>query len=110
PSPSARTGRRTNSRPKSQRRGYGPYAPSGTSFSFVASWLKALKLSVSAASRSVAARPGGLAFGHLLVLRHRIVLEDLALEDPDLDATGAEGRERGRNPVVHVGAPGVGRD
>src|SRR5437879_4640917 len=39
----------------------------------------------------VAPRPAGLAFRHLLVLRHRIVLHDLALEDPDLDAAGAVG-------------------
>src|SRR5579864_4075480 len=56
-----------------------------------------------------ARRPSAVAFGHLLVLGHRIVLEDLALEDPDLDAAGAEGRERGRNPVVDVGAQGVQR-
>src|SRR6476620_4582192 len=56
----------------------------------------------------IAARPATittttrLAFGHSLVLGHRIVLEDLTLEDPDLDAAGAEGRERGRNAVVDV--------
>src|SRR5262249_47454370 len=49
-------------------------------------------------------RTATLALGHLLVLGHRIVLEDLALEDPDLDAAGAEGRERGRNAVIDVGA------
>src|ERR1700744_2291482 len=53
--------------------------------------------------------PSALAFGHLLVLGHRIVLEDLALEDPDLDAAGAERRERGRNAVVDVGAQRVQR-
>src|SRR4029077_17594315 len=52
----------------------------------------------------VAARPRTLAFGHLLVLGHRIVLEDFALEDPDLDAAGAERRERGRHAVIDVGA------
>src|SRR4029079_10293291 len=60
-------------------------------------------------SRGVAARTRGVAIGHLLVLGHRIVLEDLALEDPDLDAAGAEGRERGRNAVVDVGAQRVQR-
>src|SRR5260221_8376489 len=56
------------------------------------------------ASGSVAARPRSVAFGHLLVLGHRIMLEDFALEDPDLDAAGAERGERGRNPVIDVGA------
>src|SRR3954463_8389427 len=60
---------------------------------------------VTARTRASAA----LAFGHLLVLGHRIVLEDLALEDPDLDAAGAEGRERGRNAVVDVCAQRVQR-
>src|SRR6185295_20100973 len=49
-------------------------------------------------------RTGIVAFGHLLVLGHRIVLEDLALEDPDLDAAGAERGERGRDAIVDVGA------
>src|SRR5580704_7296365 len=56
---------------------------------------------------SVAAGPRIVAFGHLLVLGHRIVLKDFALEDPDLDAASAEGGERGRNPVVDVGAQRV---
>src|SRR5271154_4475924 len=55
----------------------------------------------------VAARTPAVAFGHSLVLRHRIVLEDFALEDPDLDAAGAERGERGRNAVVDVGAQRV---
>src|SRR5712675_1163812 len=50
----------------------------------------------------VAAGPRSIAFGHLLVLGHRIVLEDFALEYPDLDAAGAECGERGRNPVIDV--------
>src|SRR5205807_2185530 len=33
---------------------------------------------------SVAARPRSVAFGHFLVLGHRVVLKDFALEDPDL--------------------------
>src|SRR5882757_10775926 len=61
----------------------------------------------SSASRSVAARPCVVAFGHLLVLGHRIVLEDLALEDPDLDAAGAERGERSRHAVIDVGAQRV---
>src|SRR4029079_6742998 len=63
----------------------------------------------SLCSGSVAARTPALALGHSLVLGHRIVLEDLALEDPDLDAAGAEGRERGRNAVIDVGAQRVQR-
>ena len=44
-----------------------------------------------------------------LVLRHRIVLEDLALEDPDLDAAGAIGGMGGRDAVIDVGAQRVQR-
>src|SRR5947209_3574475 len=61
------------------------------------------------ASRGVAARPRAVAFGHLLVLRHRIVLEDLALEDPNLHAAGAERGERGGDAVIDVGAKRVQR-
>src|SRR3954466_2159772 len=57
----------------------------------------------------VATRPTGLAFGHLLVLRHRVVLHDLALEDPDLDAAGAVGGEAGGDAVIDVGAQRVQR-
>src|SRR5437667_4519073 len=71
--------------------------------------IMAYALKPSVVSRSVAARTGTVAFGHLLVLGHRIVLEDFALEDPDLDAAGAERGERGRNPVVDIGAQGVQR-
>src|ERR1700676_1041883 len=53
---------------------------------------------------SVAARPGIVALGHLLVLGHRIVLKDFALEDPDLDAAGTESGERGRHPVIDIRA------
>src|SRR6185312_16158119 len=52
---------------------------------------------VAALKATTITAAAGLAFGHSLVLGHRIVLEDLALEDPDLDAASAEGRERGRN-------------
>src|SRR3954447_6540978 len=55
-------------------------------------------------SRGIATRPGVVALGHLLVLRHRIVLEDFALEDPDFYAAGAERGERGGDAVVDVGA------
>src|SRR5437879_1790257 len=58
------------------------------------------------ASRSgcVAAGTATFALGHLLVLSHRIVLEDLALENPDLDAAGTKGGEGSRHPVVDIGA------
>src|SRR5882757_947779 len=58
----------------------------------------------STASRRVAARTGIVAFGHLLVLGHRIVLQDFALEDPDLDAASAECGERGGDAVIDIGA------
>src|SRR5882762_10212129 len=60
-------------------------------------------------SSTVATRPRSVAFGHLLVLGHRIVLKDFALEDPDLDAAGSERGERGGNTVIDVGAQGVQR-
>src|SRR4029079_5391628 len=56
-----------------------------------------------------ATRTARLALGHLLVLRHRVVLHDLALEDPDLDAAGAVSGEGGRNAEVDVGAQRVER-
>src|SRR5664279_3642714 len=58
---------------------------------------------------SVAAGPRIVAFGHFLVLGHRVVLKDFALEDPDLDAAGAERGERSRHPVIDVGAQSVQR-
>src|SRR5262249_45914515 len=61
------------------------------------------------ASGGVAARTPAVAFSQSLVLRHRIVLEDFALEDPDLDAAGAERGERGGNPVIDVGTQCVQR-
>src|SRR6202022_3814790 len=61
------------------------------------------------ASSSVAARPRIVAFSHLLVLGHRVVLKDFALEDPDLDAAGAERGESGRHAVIDVGAQRVQR-
>src|SRR5262245_17847839 len=59
---------------------------------------------VRASGSSVAARPAGIALGHFLVLRHRVVLQNLALENPDLHAAGAIGRERGGNAIVDVRA------
>src|SRR5579862_462361 len=61
-------------------------------------------LSQYARSRRVPPRPADIALGHLLVLRHRVVLHDLALEDPNLHATGAVSGERGSDPVIDVGA------
>src|SRR6202008_1537410 len=58
-------------------------------------------------SSSVAAGPRIVAVGHLLVLGQRIVLEDFTLEDPNLDAAGAERRERRRHAVVDIGAQRV---
>src|SRR5258705_97755 len=55
-------------------------------------------------SSSVATRPRIVAFGHLLVLGHRVVLKNFALEDPDLDAAGAERGERGGHAVIDIGA------
>src|SRR5260370_17550294 len=54
------------------------------------------------ASGRIAPRPPDIAFSHLLVLRHRIVLQNLALEDPHLDAAGAVGGEGGGNSVIDV--------
>src|ERR1700754_4109827 len=70
----------------------------------------ALKPSRKNLSGCVAARrTSAVAFSHALVLGHRIVLEDFTLEDPDLDAAGAERRERGGDTVVHVRAQRVQR-
>src|SRR6202012_5776659 len=60
-------------------------------------------------SSSVATRPRIVAFSHLLVLGHRVVLKDFALEDPDLDAAGAERGERSRHAVIDVRAQRVQR-
>src|SRR5947209_9876883 len=56
---------------------------------------------------AAAARMIGL--GELLVLGHRIMLEDFTLEDPDLDPARAIRRMRGRHAVVDVGAQRVQR-
>src|SRR5690242_3072971 len=50
-----------------------------------------------------------LAFSHALVLRHWIVLEDFALEDPDLDAVCAERGESRCHAVIDVSAQRVQR-
>src|SRR5665647_3079539 len=59
---------------------------------------------VLSSGRGFAARTALVAFGELLVLRHRIVFEDFALEDPDFDAARAVGGESGGNAVVDIGA------
>src|ERR1700682_4819843 len=46
----------------------------------------------------------GCGFLGALVVRHRVVRHDLALEHPDLHAAGAEGGEGGGDAVVDVGA------
>src|SRR4029078_10997641 len=51
----------------------------------------------------------GLGFFEALVLDHRVVDHDLALEHPDLHAAGAEGGERRRRAVVDIGAQRVQR-
>src|ERR1043165_2595681 len=62
-------------------------------------------LSLLSLSRGrVTPRPTGLGFGEALILRHGVVLHDLALEDPDLDAASAVGGEGGGDAVVDVGA------
>src|SRR5580692_4943163 len=84
------------------RRACGPCAPSGISFASVAAWLTP-RFPLARSGR-VPARPAGFALGHLLVLRHRIVLHDLALEDPHFHAAGAVGGKRRGDAVIDVGA------
>src|SRR3977135_3309904 len=60
-------------------------------------------------SSTAATLPRRVDFGHLLVRGHRVVLKDFALEDPDLDAAGAERGERGRHAVIDIGAQRVQR-
>src|SRR5262249_31771771 len=57
----------------------------------------------------VATRPPDIAFGHFLVLRHRVVLHNLAFEDPDLYPAGAIGGEGRRHAVIDVRAQRVQR-
>src|SRR5579872_1196527 len=53
---------------------------------------------------------GMVGLGLPLVLGHGVVLEDLAFEDPDLDAARAVGGVRGRDAIIDIGAQGVQRD
>src|ERR1041385_2630868 len=53
--------------------------------------------------------PAGLLFLGALVLRHRVVGQDLALEHPDLDAAGAVGGLGRRLAEIDVGAQRVQR-
>src|SRR3954453_13924757 len=48
--------------------------------------------------------------GGTLVLRHRIVRQDLALEDPDLHAAGAVGGLRRRHAIVDIRAQRMQRN
>jgi hypothetical protein len=52
----------------------------------------------------------GCLFVHALVLRHRVMLKDFTLEDPDLDAARAIGGERGGHTVIDVRTHGVQRN
>src|ERR1700727_1227891 len=52
---------------------------------------------------------GMIGFGKALILRHRIVLENFALEDPNLDAASAIGGVRGGDAIIDVGAQSVQR-
>src|SRR3984885_13772226 len=52
---------------------------------------------------------GMVGLGQALVLGHGIVLEDLALEDPNLDAASAIGGVRGGDAIIDVGAQSVQR-
>src|SRR6185437_7337877 len=58
-------------------------------------------------ARTVAA--GRLRLGGALVLRHRVVRQDFALEDPDLDAAGAVGGVGAAVAEIDVGAQRVQR-
>src|SRR5271165_5446485 len=69
---------------------------------FAAAARLAVALFARLATRTMGRRMVG--FGLALVLGHRIVLEDFAFEDPDLDAASAIGGMGGRDAVVDVGA------
>src|SRR5262249_2888083 len=60
--------------------------------------------------RAALTATAGFGFGLALILRHGIVLHDLALEDPDLHAAGAVSRLRGGDAIVDVGAQRVQRN
>src|SRR5580704_3033348 len=57
---------------------------------------------VSLVSGRVATRATRFALGQLLVLRHWVVLEDLAFEDPNFHAAGPVCRKGGRNAVIDI--------
>src|SRR5207248_1707552 len=59
--------------------------------------------------RSAGRSAAGLLFLGALVLRHRVVGQDLALEHPHLDAAGAVGGLGGRLAEIDVGAQRVQR-
>src|SRR5438552_7786022 len=63
------------------------------------------RTSVRVPARGAAA----VAFGHLLVLRHRVVLHDLAFEDPYLHAASAVRGKGGGNPIIDIRAQRVQR-
>src|SRR5207237_7118827 len=63
-------------------------------------------VAVAAAAAVVASRLG---FGEALILGHRVVRQDLALEHPHLDAAGAVGGLRRGLAVIDIGAQGVQR-
>src|SRR5215475_11829221 len=54
--------------------------------------------------------PARLAFSEALVYRHRIMFEDLALEDPNFHAAGTVRGERGRRAVIDIGAQRMQRN
>src|ERR1700720_4791076 len=66
-------------------------------------------VAITAAPVMPALVPGGLGFGEALVLRHRVVRQDLALEHPHLDAAGAVSGLRRGMAVIDIGAQGVQR-
>src|SRR5262249_4324817 len=55
-------------------------------------------------------RARALALVQALVLRHRIVLHDLALEDPDLDPAGTHRRVGGGHAVINIRTQRVQRN
>src|SRR3981189_2419038 len=71
---------------------------------FGASIASAYLVAVAAAAVMPALVPGGLGFGEALILRHRVVRQDLALEHPHLDAAGAVSGLRRGLAVIDVGA------
>src|ERR1700687_117753 len=64
-------------------------------------------VAITAAAVMPALVAGGLRFGEALILRHRVMREDLALEHPHLDAAGAVGGLGRRLAVIDIGAQGV---